>query len=75
MKAILVRAPGGIEALEQVDLPRPDPGPGQARVKAAAIGVGRPDVLMRRGTYKWMPPLPLCPAMKWPERSTRSVRA
>lgn len=61
MKAVLVRTPGGLDALEQVELPLPEPGPGQARVTAAAIGVGRPDVLMRRGTYKWMPPLPLVP--------------
>jgi NADPH2:quinone reductase len=31
------------------------------RVKARAIGVGRPDVLIRQGTYKWMPPLPAIP--------------
>lgn len=61
MKAVVVRTPGGPEALELADLPLPEPGPGQARVKAVAIGVGRPDVLMRRGTYKWMPPLPLIP--------------
>lgn len=61
MKAILVRTPGGPAALELVDLPLPEPGPGQARVRAHAIGVGRPDVLMRQGTYKWMPPLPAIP--------------
>ena len=31
------------------------------RVQAHAIGVGRPDVLIRQGTYKWMPPLPAIP--------------
>lgn len=61
MKAILIRTPGGPSALEPVDLPVPEPGPGQARVRAHAIGVGRPDVLMRQGTYKWMPPLPAIP--------------
>lgn len=61
MQAIVVRSPGGLGALEHVDLPVPDPGPGQARVKAMAIGVGRPDVLMRTGRYKWMPPLPAIP--------------
>jgi NADPH2:quinone reductase len=30
-------------------------------VRAHAIGVGRPDVLIRNGTYKWMPPLPAIP--------------
>ncbi len=61
MRAIQVRVPGGPEALEQVDLPEPQPGPGQVRVRARAIGVGRPDVLIRNGTYKWMPPLPAIP--------------
>jgi NADPH2:quinone reductase len=31
------------------------------RVKAYAIGVGGPDRLIRKGTYKWMPPLPATP--------------
>lgn len=61
MKAIQVQVPGGPESLIEVDLPDPLPGPGQVRVKARAIGVGRPDVLIRQGTYKWMPPLPAIP--------------
>ena len=27
-------------------------------MRATAIGVGKPDVLMRTGVYRWMPPLP-----------------
>jgi NADPH:quinone reductase len=61
MKAIVIRTPGGLEALEPAELPLPQPGPGEARVRALAIGVGRPDVLMRTGRYKWMPPLPAIP--------------
>lgn len=61
MKAITVTTPGGPQALELADLPLPVPGPGAVRVRAHAIGVGRPDVLMRQGTYKWMPPLPAIP--------------
>ncbi len=61
MRAIQVEVPGGPEALREVDLPLPSPGPGQVRVRAGAIGVGRPDVLIRTGTYKWMPPLPAIP--------------
>jgi NADPH2:quinone reductase len=61
MKAIQVQVPGGPESLIEVDLPDPLPSPGQVRVKAHAIGVGRPDVLIRQGTYKWMPPLPAIP--------------
>lgn len=61
MKAIQVQVPGGPENLMEVTLPDPLPGLGQVRVKAKAIGVGRPDVLIRQGTYKWMPPLPAIP--------------
>ena len=61
MKAILIRQPGGLDALELAEVARPEPGPGEVRVKAVAIGVGRPDALMRTGRYKWMPPLPAVP--------------
>lgn len=61
MKTIQLRVPGGPEVLERVDLPLPEPGTGQVRVSARAIGAGGPDVLIRDGTYKWMPPLPAVP--------------
>jgi NADPH:quinone reductase len=61
MRAVQVQRPGGVEALELCELPLPTPGPGEVRVKAHAIGVGRPDVLIRNGSYKWMPPLPAIP--------------
>ncbi len=61
MQVVRVHQPGGPQALTLDDLPLPLPGPGQVRVKAKAIGVGRPDVLIRQGTYKWMPPLPATP--------------
>jgi NADPH2:quinone reductase len=61
MKAVQLQAPGGPEVLEFVDLHLPEPGPGQVRVRAHAIGAGGPDVLIRNGTYKWMPPLPAIP--------------
>lgn len=61
MRAIRVHTPGGPEALVVEDLPWPEPAPGEVRVRAELIGVGRPDVLIRQGTYKWMPPLPAIP--------------
>ena len=61
MRVIRVHRPGGPEALVVEDLPMPVPAPGEVRVLAEAIGVGRPDVLIRQGTYKWMPPLPAIP--------------
>ncbi|HUG21910.1 zinc-dependent alcohol dehydrogenase family protein [Piscinibacter sp.] len=61
MKTIQLQAPGGPEVLELVDRPLPEPGAGHVRVSARAIGAGGPDVLIRNGTYKWMPPLPAVP--------------
>lgn len=58
MLAVLLREPGGPEALEVVEQPLPLLQPGQVLVEAEAIGLGRPDVMMRTGKYKWMPPLP-----------------
>ena len=61
MRAVLVRQPGGPDALELVEVPVPTPGAGQVQIRAEAFGVGQPDVLIRRGVYKWMPPLPANP--------------
>lgn len=61
MKAVQLRVPGGPEVLEQVELPVPECGPGQVLVRACAIGAGGPDVLIRKGIYKWMPPMPAIP--------------
>lgn len=61
MRAIQIFQPGGPEVLTEVDIPTPHPGAGEIRIQAQAIGVGRPDVLVRKGVYKWMPPLPAIP--------------
>ncbi|MGK6307757.1 zinc-dependent alcohol dehydrogenase family protein [Variovorax sp. DT-64] len=61
MKAIQLQAPGGPDVLQLVELPLPQPQAGEVRVKAMAIGAGGPDVLIRNGTYKWMPPMPAIP--------------
>lgn len=61
MRAVQLSETGGPEVLRLVELPLPEPAPGQVRVRAAAIGAGGPDVLIRNGTYKWMPPLPAIP--------------
>ena len=61
MKIVQFHEYGGAEVLELVDVPEPSPGPGEIRVRSEAIGVGVPDILMRRGTYNWIPPLPVIP--------------
>jgi NADPH:quinone reductase len=48
MKAILLRRPGGPEALEYTDVPRPAPRDHEVLVQADTIGVSMPEVLVRR---------------------------
>jgi len=61
MKAIVIPRAGGPDVLELRDVPTPQAGPGQVLVRMESIGVGKPDVLMRTGVYRWMPPLPATP--------------
>lgn len=55
MRAVIAPQPGGLEALEVVDLPQPEPGPGEVLIRVAAAGLNRSDLLQRRGLY---PPPP-----------------
>ncbi len=61
MKAIQIQQVGGPDVLRYVDLVEPVPRADQIRVRAQVIGVGKPDALIRRGVYAWMPPLPAIP--------------
>jgi NADPH2:quinone reductase len=64
MKAVVIEKTGGPEVLQYVEVPSPSPGPGQALVKADTIGVNMPEVLVRKGNYRWMPPLPAIPGIE-----------
>jgi len=64
MKAIVLSRTGDPSVLEYVDTPTPRPQPGEVLVKADTIGVSRPEILVRRGTYPWMPPLPAIPGIE-----------
>lgn len=55
MKAVHVKAPGGVDQLELIELPVPSPKPGEVLIQVKAAGVNRPDVLQRLGLY---PPPP-----------------
>ncbi|KAA2261766.1 quinone oxidoreductase [Solihabitans fulvus] len=55
MRAVQVRAIGGPEVLEVVEIDEPQPGPGELLVEVAAAGVNYIDTYHRRGVY----PLPL----------------
>ena len=64
MRAIQMAKTGGPEVLEYVEMPKPELNAGQVLVRVHAIGVGKPDVLVRTGVYKWMPPLPTTPGVE-----------
>ncbi|MEU5084457.1 MULTISPECIES: NADP-dependent oxidoreductase [Streptomyces] len=49
MRAVVVRNPGGPEALEIVRVPEPVPGPGQVRVRVRAAAVNPVDAAVREG--------------------------
>lgn len=55
MRAVIAPNPGGVEALEVVDLPQPEPGPGEVLIRVAGAGLNRSDLLQRQGLY---PPPP-----------------
>ncbi len=51
MRAIVVKKPGGVDALTLVDVEVPRPAPGEVLIKVAAAGVNRADLLQRQGFY------------------------
>ena len=61
VKSVVVRQPGGPENLELVELEIPRPGPHDVVIRTRSMGVSRPDILIRKGVYSWMPPLPASP--------------
>jgi NADPH2:quinone reductase len=52
------------EALELVDTDVPEPGPGLLRITVSAAALGRPDLLMCRGSYALTPELPFTPGQE-----------
>lgn len=54
MKAVIINRFGGPDVMEYVDIPKPTPGKGEVLVKNAAIGVWKPDALVRSGRYPYL---------------------
>jgi len=61
MKVIEMQKPGGPAVLELIEKPLPQPSASEVRVRAEAIGISSADMLVRKGVYNWMPPLPAVP--------------
>jgi NADPH:quinone reductase-like Zn-dependent oxidoreductase len=58
---VLLTALGGPEVLKVVEDDVRDPGANELRIRILACGVAFADVLMRRGLYSGVPPLPYSP--------------
>jgi NADPH:quinone reductase len=58
--AVVVRTPGGPEALEWAPVETPAPGSGEVRIVQHAVGVNFIDTYFRSGLYPW-PSTPLIP--------------
>lgn len=65
MKALQLQSFGGPGALELVDLGVPEAGDGMVAVDVHAAGAGFVDVLMSRGEYQIVPPLPFVPGIEF----------
>ncbi len=61
MRAVHVVRFGEPETLAVVDAPAPAPGPGEVLIEVHACGVNFPDLLVARGEYQILAPLPFSP--------------
>lgn len=61
MRAAMITAFTGPEAVEIREAPAPDPGPDQVMVDVEYAGVAFPDVLHTRGEYQLRPDPPFTP--------------
>jgi len=61
VRAAVITALTGPDAVEIRDVPEPRPAPGQVRIDVHCAGVVFPDVLQTRGEYQLRPELPVIP--------------
>jgi len=57
MRLIQFDGPAPPNVMQCLDVPMPEPKAGEVLIRAHAIEVGMPDVLIRAGTYNFMPPV------------------
>lgn len=61
-KRVVITRTGGPDVLQVISENIPEPKSGEVRVKVLAAGIGRADIMMRRGQYPdSMPPFPYTP--------------
>jgi NADPH2:quinone reductase len=64
MRAVVVDAPGGIDALTVREMPDPRPGPGEILIDVAYAGCNWADTQIRSGTYPFPPEYPCVPGFE-----------
>ena len=57
-QAVRLQGKGGLEQLQQVELPLVPPGPGEIRIRVRASGAGFTDITKRTGYYPFRPAFP-----------------
>lgn len=60
-KSVIITRKGSPDVLKVVDNDLREPRTGEARIRILAAGVGRTDVIMRRGFYPYAPKIPFAP--------------
>lgn len=60
-KSVIITRKGSPDVLKVVDNDLREPRSGEARIRILATGVGRTDVIMRRGFYPYAPKIPFAP--------------
>lgn len=58
MRAIVFRRHGGLDVLEEAEVPTPEPGPGEVRVRVRAVALNHLDIWVREGLPSLKLPLP-----------------
>jgi NADPH2:quinone reductase len=57
-RAVQLRGKGGLDQLQETELPLEEPKPGELRIRVRASGVGATDLMKRRSGYLFAPPFP-----------------
>lgn len=61
MRAAMITELSGPDGIEVQEHPDPTPKKGEVRIRVEAAGLNFPDLLMSRGLYQLVPPLPFAP--------------
>ncbi|WP_420547052.1 NADPH:quinone oxidoreductase family protein [Curvivirga sp.] len=64
MRALQITEHGGIDQLKMIDLPSRPLASGEVRIKVKAAALNFADLLVLKGTYQSIPPLPFIPGME-----------